>query len=88
MEILLILNRQVVRWSPPRSPGVIFANVYVPAFTAGVSVSEIRLLEQLFGDLRNDFPGDTIFLGGDFNVDRWRIVEARNLGLPIRSQVR
>jgi hypothetical protein len=62
---------------------LIFANVYVPAFSSGVTVSEIRLLEQVFVHLRTDFPGDVIFLRGDFNVDRWRIVEARNLRQPI-----
>jgi hypothetical protein len=79
---------KVTRWAPQNQAGIIFVNIYMPAFTRGISMGDIGSVEHLFVDLESSFPGDFLFFGGDFNTDRWRFVEQSRLRQPIPPLVR
>lgn len=51
-------------------------------------MGDIGSVEHLFVDLESSFPGDFLFFGGDFNIDRWRFVEQSRLRQPIPPLVR
>ncbi len=60
-------------------------NYYMPIHSAGITASDVNLFEALLRDFTVSFPGDVVIGGGDLNLDRWRFVEHRRLGLPIST---
>ena len=71
---------QIIRWVRPFHRGTLFLNVYVPLHTRGITTLDLRVLEETFNDLRQLFPADSILIGGDLNIDIWRVREERALG--------
>lgn len=60
----------ITRWQPFGSPkGLLFVNLYFPRHSADFSQSWTIELEEDIRSLREDFPGDGILLGGDFNFN-------------------
>lgn len=60
----------LTRWVPEGwSSGFLFLNVYFPRYSGDFVNSDADFLFEAISDLRADFPGDTMIIGGDFNFD-------------------
>jgi hypothetical protein len=79
---------QVTRWKWPNDRGVLLINAYVAVHTAGFDVNEVRAAVSFLQCLRSDFPADKAILGGDLNVDIWRLREHRLQGVSIPTKTR
>ncbi len=78
----------VSRWRQETDLGCIFVNVYVPVHTDGFSRSDADAAIAFLRSIHDDFPSDGLVLGGDLNVDTWRVVSQREDGCPISSRTR
>jgi hypothetical protein len=56
---------------PDNSSGLVVLNIYIPAFTRGVTALDLLPLKSTLEDLLVPFPGDSFILAGDFNNDRF-----------------
>jgi exonuclease III len=74
------------RWVRPSGRGIIFINTYVPVHSksAQISIQDIDHCKSFIRDLPMSFPGDTIVCGGDFNVDRWKMVDPQHYTKPLK----
>ncbi len=79
---------QVTRWKWPNDRGVLLINAYVAVHTAGFDINDVRAALSFLQCLRSDFPADKMILGGDLNVDIWRLRDQRHQGLPISQKTR
>ncbi len=78
----------VSRWKWDTDMGLLVANIYLPIHTQGFGPADVDVAIAFFGSLRSDFPADRLLIGGDLNVDPWRICEQRASGEDIPSRVR
>jgi exonuclease III len=78
----------VSRWQHASDVGLIVANVYNAIHSDCYSPQDTQSVLAFLSSLRNDFPADGILLGGDLNVDRWRVAEQRNAGCVIPTATR
>jgi exonuclease III len=78
----------VSRWKSPNDIGLLVVNVYLPIHTDGFTRIESNNAVSFIASLRADFPADRFILGGDLNVDPWKIQEKRANGLPISTRSR
>jgi hypothetical protein len=76
------------RWCPGTDVGLLMINIYLPAHSEGFSLVESQSALGFIESLRSDFPADGLVLGGDLNVDHWRVSEQRTNGLVISSSTR
>ncbi len=79
---------QVTRWSCPSDRGALLINIYVAVHTAGFDVMDTRAAIDFLRCLRTDFPADSLLMGGDLNVDIWRLAEQRRQGVTIPHKAR
>jgi exonuclease III len=79
---------QITRWRPPSDKGILLINIYVPVHTKGFVRADIDSALDFLGQLRADFPADSLILGGDFNVDHWRLSDQRRNGDVIQHKTR
>jgi exonuclease III len=79
---------QVIRWRSSSDRGILFINVYFAVHTTGFDASDARLAISFLTTLRSDYPGDSMFLGGDLNYDPWRTQEQRNSKITIPAKTR
>jgi hypothetical protein len=77
----------VTRWAKPLLPGLLFINVYVPLHS-GATNDDLNHLPNTVRELQRSYPGDTIVMGGDFNLDPWRCQERRAAQVPMTPQTR
>jgi exonuclease III len=78
----------VSRWRTESDLGLLLVNVYHPVHSDGFDVLESQTALAFLSTLRDDFPGDGFILGGDLNIDRWRIQEQRASGQTISTNTR
>jgi exonuclease III len=76
------------RWRMDTNLGLLLVNVYLPVHTDGFSPTGSQQALSFIKTLRLDFPGDGLLIGGDLNVDRWRVSDQRALGSVISSNTR
>jgi hypothetical protein len=76
------------RWRHESDIGLVMINIYHPVHSDGYSPQDSQTVLAFVNSLRIDFPGDGFVLGGDFNVDRWRVNEQQSAGLPIPTASR
>jgi hypothetical protein len=75
----------ISRWRTETNLGLIIINIYHPIHTSGFDHLESQSALDFIGALRSDFPGDAFIMGGDLNVDRWRVDDQRRAGLTITT---
>ncbi len=78
----------VSRWRTEMDLGLVIINIYHPVHSNGFGQHESDSAVAFLRALRDDFPGDAFVMGGDLNVDRWRINELRRTGQIIPSNQR
>ncbi len=78
----------VSRWRRTLDIGLVIINVYVPVHTAGFGRTDAEAASEFIRTLLNDFPSDGVLIGGDLNVDRWRVIMQRQQGRPIATSTR
>ncbi len=78
----------VSRWKWGSDVGLMVVNIYLPIHTNGFGPADADTAITFLGSLRSDFPADHFLLGGDLNVDPWRIHDQRLAGEVIPSRVR
>jgi hypothetical protein len=79
---------QVTRWRRPSDRGILLVNIYVAVYTRGFDFPDARAATEYLSCLRSDYPGDSLLLGGDLNVDTWRLQSQRSSGLTIPKKIR
>ncbi len=78
----------VSRWKMPTDIGLLVVNVYLPVHSEGFSKPEAENALGYLRTLRADFRTDFFILGGDLNVDPWKLQFKRANGLPISARSR
>jgi exonuclease III len=78
----------VSRWQHSSDVGLIIVNVYHAIHSDGFSIHDSQAALAFLTSLQADFPADAILLGGDLNVDRWRVTDQRMSGLTIPTSTR
>ncbi len=78
----------VSRWCQSSDVGIVMVNIYLPVHSDGFTSTDSQAALSFIETLRSDFPADAILLGGDFNVDRWRVDEYRSNGVTIPTSTR
>jgi hypothetical protein len=78
----------VSRWKWESDVGLLVVNIYFPIHTKGIGPADVDTAVTFLGSLRSDFPADRLLIGGDLNVDPWRICEQRASGQDVPSRVR
>jgi exonuclease III len=78
----------VSRWRLPTDIGLLVVNVYLPIHSEGFTRFEADNALSFIASLRSDFPADRFLLGGDLNVDPWKLQEKRASGIPISTRSR
>jgi exonuclease III len=78
----------VSRWRQSTDLGLIVVNAYVPTHTNGFTRTDTDCATIFLRSLLDDFPSDGFILGGDLNVDTWRVSTQRNEGRVISSRTR
>jgi hypothetical protein len=78
----------VSRWQHASDVGLIVINIYHAIYSDGYSARDTQAVLAFLHTLRNDFPADGLLLGGDLNVDRWRVADQRASGAIIPTSIR
>jgi exonuclease III len=78
----------VSRWRRESDLGLVIVNIYLPVHTDGFGRSDAEAALVFLGTLRSDFPTDGFIMGGDLNVDLWRVQEHRLSGRQIPTSTR
>jgi exonuclease III len=78
----------VSRWRQSTDLGFLVVNAYVPTHTDGFTRTDADGAIVFLRSLLDDFPSDGFILGGDLNVDTWRVSTQRNEGRVISSRTR
>jgi hypothetical protein len=78
----------VSRWKWDSDVGLLVVNIYFPIHTKGIGQVDVDTAIAFLGSLRSDFPADRFLIGGDLNVDPWRIADQRASAQDIPSRVR
>jgi exonuclease III len=78
----------VSRWQHTSDVGLIVVNIYHAIHSDGFSQSDTQTALAFLVSLQNDFPADGFLMGGDLNVDRWRVEDQRSSGITIPTSIR
>jgi exonuclease III len=78
----------ISRWRQETDLGCVFVNAYLPTHTDGFSRNDAEAAIVFLRSIQDDFPSDGFVLGGDLNVDPWRVALHRTEGRTISSRTR